>query len=71
MGSVSETVIGAPFVDPIGDLIPSYIGPRGNGLDVITSELTLQALSPSRSEQRPDRCMSSGSIAVVAGRDFR
>ena len=41
MGSISGTAIGAPFVDPIGDFIPSYIGPRGNDLDVITSEVTL------------------------------
>lgn len=41
IGCVSGVVSAAPFVDPVGDFIPSYTGPRGNDLDVITSEVTL------------------------------
>ena len=41
MGSISGAALGAPFVDPIGDFLPSYVGTRGNDLDVITSEVTL------------------------------
>lgn len=39
---VSGTVSAAPFVDPVGDFIPSYTaGPRAGDLDVVTSEVTL------------------------------
>jgi hypothetical protein len=41
IGSAPGAVLAAPFLDPIGDFIPSYTGPRGNDLDVITSEVTL------------------------------
>lgn len=31
-----------PFVDPVGDFIPSFVGPRNADLDVVTSEMTLE-----------------------------
>jgi hypothetical protein len=31
-----------PFVDPVGDFIPSFVGPRNADLDVVTSEVTLE-----------------------------
>lgn len=43
IGPISGAVIAAPFIDPAGDFIPSYTGPRGNDLDVITSEVTLSS----------------------------
>jgi hypothetical protein len=45
---VSTALFGAnaafavPFVDPVGDFIPSFVGPRNADLDVVTSEVTLQ-----------------------------
>jgi hypothetical protein len=41
MCAVSSVVFAVPFVDAVGDFIPSYSGPRGNDLDVITLEVTL------------------------------
>lgn len=38
---ISGVVLAAPLVDPVGDFIPTYAGPRGNDLDVIMSEVTL------------------------------
>jgi hypothetical protein len=32
----------APFVDPVGDFIPSFVGPHNADLDVLRSEVTLQ-----------------------------
>lgn len=33
-----------PFVDPVGDFIPSFAGPRNADLDVVSSEVTLEGL---------------------------
>lgn len=39
---VANVAFAAPFVDPAGDFIPSFVGPRNADLDVLTSEVTLQ-----------------------------
>jgi hypothetical protein len=39
---VANTTFAAPFVDPVGDFIPSFVGPQNADLDVLTSEVTLQ-----------------------------
>jgi hypothetical protein len=39
---VANVAIAVPFVDPAGDFIPSFVGPRNADLDVLTSEVTLQ-----------------------------
>jgi hypothetical protein len=39
---VANTCFAVPFVDPVGDFIPSFTGPRNADLDVLTSEVTLQ-----------------------------
>lgn len=39
---VANAAFAVPFVDPIGDFIPSFVGPHNADLDVLTSEVTLQ-----------------------------
>jgi hypothetical protein len=38
----ANAAFAAPFVDPVGDFIPSFVGPHNADLDVVTSEVTLQ-----------------------------
>jgi hypothetical protein len=40
--SAANVGFAAPFVDPIGDFIPSFVGPHNADLDVVTSEVALQ-----------------------------
>jgi hypothetical protein len=39
---MANTAFAVPFVDPVGDFIPSFVGPRNADLDVLTSEVTFQ-----------------------------
>jgi hypothetical protein len=39
---IANAAFAVPFVDPIGDFIPSFVGPHNADLDVLTSEVTLQ-----------------------------
>jgi hypothetical protein len=39
---VANAAFAVPFVDPVNDFIPSFIGPHNADLDVLTSEVTLQ-----------------------------
>jgi hypothetical protein len=39
---VANAAFAVPFVDPVNDFIPSFVGPHNPDLDVLTSEVTLQ-----------------------------
>ena len=38
----ANAAFAVPFVDPVGDFIPSFVGPHNADLDVLTSEVVLQ-----------------------------
>jgi hypothetical protein len=38
----ANAAFAVPFVDPVGDFIPSFVGPHNADLDVVTSEVILQ-----------------------------
>jgi hypothetical protein len=38
----ANAAFAVPFVDPVGDFIPSFVGPHNADLDVLTSEVALQ-----------------------------
>ena len=58
---VANAAFAVPFVDPVGDFIPSFVGPHNVDLDVLTSEVTLQG------SQFVFSARSAGSIGTTAG----
>jgi PEP-CTERM motif len=38
----ASAALAAPFIDPVGDFLPTFTGPLNADLDVVRSELTLQ-----------------------------
>lgn len=58
---VANAAFAAPFVDPVGDFIPSFVGPHNADLDVLTSEVTL------RGSQFVFTARLAGPIGTTAG----
>jgi hypothetical protein len=58
---VANVAIAVPFVDPAGDFIPSFVGPRNADLDVLTSEVTLQG------SQFVFSTRLAGSVGITSG----
>jgi hypothetical protein len=58
---IANVAFAAPFVDPIGDFIPSFVGPHNADLDVVTSEVTL------RGSQFVFNAKLAGPVGTTAG----